>query len=136
MILTYAKSSVVQRSLIDAHNNGIVFKVICVDSRLSEGKAMAHALRAAGIPVQYCFTSSLPHIAKSATKVLLGAHAMMGDGKLLSRAGTAQVAMLAKDFDKPVIVLCESVKCSANVCYIPESTTVPDQSPNDFANNL
>jgi translation initiation factor eIF-2B subunit delta len=51
----------------------------------------------------------------SVTKVILGAHAMMSNGVLYSRIGTSQVAMEAKDLDVPVIVLCESVKCTERV---------------------
>jgi len=47
--------------------------------------------------------------------VLLGAHAMMTNGRLYSRIGTALVAMEANEADKPVIVLCETIKFSDRV---------------------
>ena len=111
VILTYAKSSVVQKALVRAHEEGKEFRVIIVDSRpLHEEKCLATALSAVGINVKYCLINGLSHNIQDATKVLLGAHAMMSNGRLYSRIGTALVAMEANDADKPVIVLCETIK--------------------------
>jgi len=116
VILTFAKSSVVQQALAQAHNDGRKFRVIVVDSRpLFEGKALAKALINLGLDVKYCLMNGVSHCMKEVTKVLLGAHAMMSNGVLYSRIGTSQVAMEAKDYDVPVIVLCESVKCTERV---------------------
>lgn len=111
VILTYAKSSIVQQSLVEAHRQGKKFRVIVADSRpLFEGKNLARALFKIGIEVQYSLTNGLSHVIKGATKVFFGAHAMMSNGKLYSRIGTALVAMMAKKASIPVIVCCESVK--------------------------
>ncbi|KAK4946459.1 hypothetical protein LTR66_014294, partial [Elasticomyces elasticus] len=63
----------------------------------------------------YMLLSAAPHAAKEATTVLLGAHAMMSNGRLYSRVGTAVVAMLAHARAIPVIVCCESVKFTDRV---------------------
>jgi translation initiation factor eIF-2B subunit delta len=116
VILTFAKSSVVQQALAQAHSDGRKFRVIVVDSRpLFEGKALAKALINLGLDVKYCLMNGVSHCMREVTKVLLGAHAMMSNGVLYSRIGTSQVAMEAKDYDVPVIVLCESVKCTERV---------------------
>lgn len=116
VIMTFAKSSVVQKALIQAFQVGKVFSVIVVDSRpLHEGKSLAAALVRLGISTKYCLLNGLSHNIRDATKVLLGAHAMMGNGRLFSRAGTAIVAMEANDADKPVIVLCETIKLTDKV---------------------
>lgn len=49
------------------------------------------------------------------TKVLLGAHALMANGYVMSRAGTAQVALVAKAYNVPVLVCCETHKFSERV---------------------
>lgn len=49
------------------------------------------------------------------TKVLLGAHALMANGYVMSRAGTAQVALMAKAHNVPVLVCCETHKFSERV---------------------
>ncbi|KAI1611068.1 translation initiation factor eIF-2B delta subunit [Exophiala viscosa] len=122
VILTYAKSSVVEKTLIAAHRQGKTFKVIIVDSRpMFEGKNHATSLIRAGLQVQYALLSGLADIVDqgSVTKCFLGASAMLGNGTLLSRVGSAMVAMMAKECSKnksrsvPVIVLCETVKFTA-----------------------
>ncbi|KAK0507796.1 hypothetical protein JMJ35_009685 [Cladonia borealis] len=116
LILTYAKSSIVQQVLVEAYRKGKQFKVIVVDSRpLFEGKNLARALAELGLDVQYSLTHGISHVMKDATKVFLGAHAMMSDGRLYSRVGTALVAMTAKEANVPVIVCCESVKYTERV---------------------
>ncbi|KAJ4539540.1 hypothetical protein HRR86_006910 [Exophiala dermatitidis] len=122
VILTYAKSSIVEKTLINAHRQGKMFRVIVVDSRpMFEGKNHARSLIRGGLKVQYTLLTAIADIVDQApvTKCFLGASAMLGNGKLLSRAGSAMVAMMAKECSKnktrnvPVIVLCETVKFSA-----------------------
>ena len=127
VVLVFAKSSVVEKSLLAAHRQGKEFTVVAVDSRpLFEGKNLARSLVRAGLHVQYCLLTGLGSLSKKVTKCFLGASAMMGNGRLYSRAGTAMVAMMAKDSgtmipglgaagNVPVIVLCESVKFSSRV---------------------
>ena len=116
VILTYAKSSTVQHTLHEAYKRGKQFSVIVVDSRpLFEGKNLARALARLGIKVQYTLTHAINHVIHRATKVILGAHAMMSNGRLYSRIGTALVAMMAQEASIPVIVCCESIKFTDRV---------------------
>ena len=87
-----------------------------VDSKpLFEGKQLARKLANAGITVRYYLITGASHAVKDATKVFLGAHAMMSNGRLYSRVGTALVSMLAHSHSLPVIVLCQSVKFTEKV---------------------
>lgn len=130
VILTYAKSSIVEQTLIRAHDEGRKFRVIVVDSRpLFEGKSLARALIELGMDVKYCLMNGLSHCIRDATKVLVGAHAMMSNGRLFSRIGTSQVAMEANDFAIPVIVLCESIKCTERVAL--DSIVLNEVAPPD-----
>ena len=143
VIMTYAKSSIVQSTLAEAFRQGKRFKVIVVDSRpLFEGKNLAHALANLGVEVQYCLTNGIDRISKSATKVFLGAHAMMSNGRLYSRIGTALVAMSANETGIPVIVCCESVKFTDRVALDsfvhneiapPEELLLPGETPSGLA---
>lgn len=114
--MTFASSSVVQRALLEAHTRGTRFRVIVIDSKpLFEGRRLAARLASRGIDVQYALVSAAAHVIKGANKVLLGAHAMMSNGRLYSRVGTALVAMLAHERAIPVIVCCESLKFTDRV---------------------
>lgn len=116
VIMTFAKSSVVQRTFLRAFSKGKNFKVIVVDSRpLHEGKHLAAALANLGISVKYCMLNGLGHNISEVTKVMLGAHAMMSNGRLFARVGTALVAMEAFEAKKPVLVLCETIKFTERV---------------------
>jgi translation initiation factor eIF-2B subunit delta len=115
-ILTFAKSSIVQTVLLKAKAEGKQFKVIVLDDKpLFEGRNLAACLERASIPVQYELFTGLYYHMKDTTKVFLGAHSMLGNGNLKSRAGTAQIAMAAKELGVPVIVCCESVKFSQQI---------------------
>lgn len=46
------------------------------------------------------------------TTVLVGAHSICANGAVYSRAGTAIVAMIAKNHSVPVVVCCETYKFS------------------------
>ena len=130
IILTYGKSSAVELTLEEAQRQGKRFRVIVVDSRpLFAGRGLASKLADWGLEVQYSLLHGLSHLMQDVTKVLLGAHAMMSNGRLYSRAGTALVAMMAKEASIPVIVCCESVKFSERVAL--DSIVMNEIAPPD-----
>lgn len=51
----------------------------------------------------------------TASIVFLGTHALHSNGALYSRAGTALVAMMAKQHNVPVLACCETYKFSDSV---------------------
>lgn len=111
VILTYAKSSVVENLLLETKKKGIDFKVIVVDSRpLFEGKHLLRRLVAAGIDCSYHLLSSVYIALKSVTKVIMGAHALLNNGAVYSRIGSSMVAMAASDKQIPVMICCETYK--------------------------
>ncbi|KAI5306313.1 hypothetical protein KEM56_001443 [Ascosphaera pollenicola] len=115
IVLTYGHSHSIQKALLLAHSLGKKFRVVIVDTRpLFEGKSLARTLADAGLDVRYFYITGLHHAMKDVTKVFLGAHAMMSNGQLYARVGTAMVAMAAKEriggITTPVIVCCETVK--------------------------
>ncbi|KAG9103204.1 hypothetical protein FRC06_011793 [Ceratobasidium sp. 370] len=60
-------------------------------------------------------TVTLGTIIKSVSIVFLGTHALHSNGALYSRAGTALVAMMAKQHHVPVLACCETYKFSDSV---------------------
>ena len=125
VILTYANSEVIQRVLLRAHQNQEEsktpsskpsFRVIIVDSRpLLEGRKMLEVCTKAGIECTYIFLNSLSYVMKEVTKVFMGAASLMSDGSVLSRVGTASVALLAHSNNIPVLVCCETYKITSRV---------------------
>lgn len=142
VIMTYAKSSIVEKTLAEAFYQGKQFKVVVIDSHpLYEGRNLARALLGLGVEVQYSLINGLAHVVGPVTKTFLGAHAMMSNGRLYSRLGTAMVAMMAKDVNSPVVVCCESLKVTDRVALdsfvhneiAPEDELLPPRMPE---NNL
>ena len=130
VVLTYAKSSVVEKTILEAHASGTKFRVVVIDSRpLFEGKCLATGLMSAGLEVEYLPYSAISHAVNQATLVLLGAHSMLSNGRLQSRIGTASVAMQAAKSDIPVIVCCESVKFSGKVAL--DSIVLNEVAPSE-----
>ncbi|KAL7505103.1 hypothetical protein ACHAXN_002616 [Cyclotella atomus] len=112
VILVFGRSEVVNRLLLDAHRDGKKFRVIVVDSRpLLEGRDTLQILSRAGISCTYVLLNALSYlIMREVTKVFLGASALMSNGSVLSRVGTACVALLAQSNHIPVLVCCETYK--------------------------
>lgn len=69
----------------------------------------------AGIPCSYLLVNGIGSVMPEVSLVLLGAHAVNSDGSVYSRAGSALVAMLAKEHSVPVLVLSETYKYSNNL---------------------
>ncbi|KAJ8523004.1 hypothetical protein ONZ45_g528 [Pleurotus djamor] len=124
VILTFARSSVVEKVLLQAHEDGKRFSVIVVDSRpMLEGKRLLKRLASApsstfppsNIPCTYALLPALPSLINKVTTVILGAHSLHSNGAVYSRAGTALVAMLAKQHSVPVLICCETYKFSEGI---------------------
>ncbi|BGP30840.1 hypothetical protein JCM10296v2_002599 [Rhodotorula toruloides] len=116
VILTYARSSVVEGVLLEAKRQGKEFSVVVVDSRpLYEGKHLLHSLRLASIPTTYVLLPSLSLVLPRISLCLLGTHALLSNGSMFSRAGTAMVAMMLKEKGVPVVCCCETYKFSERI---------------------
>lgn len=117
VILTYGCSSLIKRTIIDAWKaSEQKFKVIVVDSRPDlEGKEMLKSLTMLGIKCTYVLINAVSFVMPNVTKVLLGAHALLANGYVMSRCGTAQISLVAKSYNVPVLVCCETHKFSERV---------------------
>ena len=111
VILTYAFSYIVLQLLLAAQAAGRQFSVIVVDSRPhNEGQELLRRLLKEGVKCVYTHINASPYVMKDATKVFVGASAILANGAVISRAGTAAIACAADVFGLPVMVCCESNK--------------------------
>ncbi|KAM8810034.1 translation initiation factor eIF2B subunit delta [Eudromia elegans] len=112
VILVYGCSSLVNRTLCDAHvQKGRSFRVVVVDSRPRlEGRDTLRRLVRKGIRCTYVMINAISYVLPEVTKVLLGAHALLANGSVMSRVGTSQIALLSKAYNVPVLVCCETYK--------------------------
>ncbi|KAL5286825.1 EIF2B4 family protein [Megaselia abdita] len=112
VILTFGCSSLIDYILKHAQSEGKVnFRVIVVDSRpFLEGQELLRKLVSYNINCTYVLINAVSFIMPEVTKVLLGAHALLSNGYVMARTGTAQVALVARSFNVPVLVCCETHK--------------------------
>ncbi|DAZ97786.1 TPA: hypothetical protein N0F65_009532 [Lagenidium giganteum] len=116
VILTYARTNIIENVLMAAHERKVSFRVVVVDSRPHyEGKKMVQRLAEAGLQCTYVQINALSYVMRDVSKVLLGASAFMGNGVAVGRVGTALVAMAAHDANVPVLFCCETYKFSDRV---------------------
>ena len=115
-VLTFGYSNVVFQVLCRAFQEQKEFHVVVVDcGPHHEGRTMLRRLLAKGIACTFVNISAVSHCMKDAQKVLLGAASVCANGTVISRAGSASVAMIANSFQVPVIVCCETQKFSEKV---------------------
>ncbi|KAI1849418.1 hypothetical protein JX265_008572 [Neoarthrinium moseri] len=117
VILTYGRSSIVERTILLAQAAGTKFSVFVVDDPYErQGQQLAKVLSAEGIQVSYCgdFGGLTNHMRRT-TKVLVSAEAMFSNGSLYARAGTCDVALAANELHKQVVVLCETINITERV---------------------
>ncbi|XP_001502328.3 translation initiation factor eIF2B subunit delta isoform X2 [Equus caballus] len=111
VILVYGCSSLVSRILQEAWTKGRRFRVVVVDSRPRlEGRHTLRSLVRAGVPASYLLIPAASYVLPEVSKVLLGAHALLANGSVMSRVGTAQLALVARAHNVPVLVCCETYK--------------------------
>ncbi|KAJ8670805.1 hypothetical protein QAD02_002064 [Eretmocerus hayati] len=116
VILTYGFSSLIYNILCDAYAAKKQFRVIIVDGRpWLEGKELLRRLVKNGIDCSYMLINALSFIMPQVNKVFLGAHAILANGAVMSRVGTAQIALMANAFNVPVLVACETHKSCERV---------------------
>lgn len=111
VILVFAHSSLVKYVLCKAHNENKIFRVIVTDSRPKlEGSEMLRYLTKQGLNCSYVPVNTLTYVMKEVSKVIIGAHALLSNGCVMSRVGSKQIARVASSYSVPVLVCCETYK--------------------------
>ncbi|KAL3629534.1 hypothetical protein CASFOL_026756 [Castilleja foliolosa] len=111
VLLTYGSSSAVELILLHAHELGKRFRVVIVDSHPKlEGQKLLRRLMRKGINCIYTHINAVSYIMHEVSRVFLGASSVLSNGTVYSRVGTACVAMVAHQFQVPVLVCCEAYK--------------------------
>ncbi|KAI4321300.1 hypothetical protein MLD38_034701 [Melastoma candidum] len=146
VLLTYGSSSVVEMLILHAHELRKKFRVVMVDSRPKlEGQHLLRRLVREGISCTYTNINAISYIMHEVTRVFLGASAVLSNGTVYSRVGTACVAMVAHAFRVPVLVCCEAYKfhervqldsiCCNELGDPDMISTIPDRKEIDGLNN-
>ena len=109
-IATLSSSSVVRDALLEAQRTGREPRVLVAESRpRCEGRALAAALAAAGVPVWLVVDAALPLLLSQARMVWLGADAVTDQGAF-NKLGSFAAALAAREHSVPVYALAERRK--------------------------
>ncbi|XP_058055023.1 translation initiation factor eIF-2B subunit delta [Anopheles bellator] len=116
VILTYGCSSLIKHILEEANRRSKAFRVIIVNARpREEENVMLEQLVRQGVSCMCVLINAVNYVMPEVTKVLVGAHALLANGSVMSRVGTAQIALVAKSYNVPVLVCCETHKFTERV---------------------
>jgi translation initiation factor eIF-2B subunit delta len=78
--------------------------VIVVDSRPNyKGRVLIDQLLKHDIQCTYILINAVSFVMNRVTKVILGAHALLANGYVMSAIGSSQIALVAKSFNVPVV---------------------------------
>jgi translation initiation factor 2B subunit (eIF-2B alpha/beta/delta family) len=109
-IATLSSSATVREALIAARRAGREPRALVAEGRPGlEGRAMAAALAAAGIPVWLVVDAALPLLVSQAGMVWLGADAVTEAG-VLNKVGSFALALAAREHSVPVWALADRRK--------------------------
>jgi len=118
VVVTQSHSRSVVRALEKAAAMGKKIEVIVAESRpLLDGLETAKTLARVGIPVTLIVDSAARFVMKDATRVILGADAVMADGSVVARTGAGLVALAANEARVRVIVVAGTYKLYPETVY-------------------
>merc|ERR1719369_1404442 len=119
IILTIGRSRTVERFLKFAAKTR-KFEVIVAEAAPSySGHQMATSLAAAKIPTTVITDSAIFAMMARVNKVIIGTSSILADGGLMAVAGSSSVALAAKHYSVPCIVLAAQYKLTPT--FLPEA---------------
>jgi ribose 1,5-bisphosphate isomerase len=116
IIMTHCHSNDLMAVFAEARRNKKNFKVIVTETRpLYQGLKTAKELLEMGIPVVYCEDSAMAYMMKETAKTMVGCDAILPDGSIVNKIGTFLLALVAKEFGRPFLVVGETLKMTEQV---------------------
>ncbi len=111
-LLTHCHSHTVEEIFKKAKRK--IEKVYCTETRpLFQGRITARNLARAGIPVTLIVDSAADKFMHPVDKVFVGCDAVLSDGSIVNKIGTAQIGNAAKKHHNPLFV------CTSSHCFDP-----------------
>jgi len=114
-IYTFTLSETVMRTLLEAWDGGIEFRVFVTESRPNnDGRATGKALADAGIPVEVSIDACMDELIARADLMIVGAEAILADGSAVCKIGTYPAALVAHQSRVPLYVVVDTMKFYVN----------------------
>jgi translation initiation factor eIF-2B subunit alpha len=97
--------------LVSLANRGLGVEVYTTEARPDEtGKIVIEKCKALNLVHHSILDSAVAAFMPEIDCVMIGCEAVLGNGGIVNKIGTFQVALIAQHFQKPVYVFCESYK--------------------------
>lgn len=109
-LLTHSRSATVLAALHQLLPQPNLTLLVCEGRPGGEGREVAAAVAAWGVPVRYAADAQGGLLMQEADLMLVGADSVLADGAVINKAGTALLALAAQAAGVPVWVACESAK--------------------------
>lgn len=113
-VLTHCNSTAALETIKEAAKTKSV-KVVCTETRpRDQGYLTAGFMAKSKIPVTLIIDSAVRSAMEEfdIDKVVVGADVVAANGAVANKIGTSQIAVIAKEHNVPVIVVCETLKFS------------------------
>ncbi|MBA4318963.1 MAG: hypothetical protein C0412_11235 [Flavobacterium sp.] len=121
-ILTFSNSKTVYKVLSQFKRENKKLTVIIAESRpVNEGRIMAKLLAKQKIKVEFITEAMLPEFIEICDCVILGADRILKNGDVVNKTGSSLIAILCKEFNKPLYVVCNKTKQSVKNAFIKEN---------------
>lgn len=128
-LLTHCHSSTVEEIFKKAKNK--IEMVYCTETRpLYQGRTTARNLSDAGIPVTMIVDSAIDKFMHPVDKVFVGCDAVLSNGDIVNKIGSAHVAYAAKKHDNPFFV-CTSSHCFEPGTYFGFEEEIEERDPDE-----
>lgn len=122
-IFTHCHSTNVVNALIYAKKHGKKFEVFNTETRpLYQGRRTAKELSKAKIKTTLITDLEIHEFLKNTDAVFLGSDALLKNGDIINKIGSAMIAELAKNHKIPVYIIADSWKFSSKDVKIEERT--------------
>ncbi len=128
-LLTHCHSHTVEEIFKKAKRK--IEKVYCTETRpLFQGRITAARLAKAGIPSTLIVDSAADRFMHPVDKVFVGCDAVLSDGSIVNKIGTAQIANSAKKHHNPLFV-CTSSHCFDPATYFGFEEEIEERDKNE-----
>ncbi|VDN00723.1 unnamed protein product [Thelazia callipaeda] len=110
-VLTFSWCPVVERIILDAYDNKLIFHVHVLDSPMHHrGKQLVKTLCSRKIHCSYAMLSAVGYLMNECDMVLLGCSAILSNGFVVADRGASQVALVASASNIPVLIAAQTCK--------------------------
>jgi ribose 1,5-bisphosphate isomerase len=131
VILTHCNSEAALACIISAHRSGKEITVFATEVRpRNQGLITIRALNDAGISTQYIVDSAARFFMNEVDLVIVGADAVMVNGAVVNKIGTAPIALAAHEANTSFMVAAETYKFAPRTVLgemIPIEERAPDE---------